>query len=44
DLIEDIVAEKSNQGNVSRLKSCEAVWNGRDFELDIPDEPGFFIG
>ncbi|MBK9248798.1 MAG: hypothetical protein IPM69_11940 [Ignavibacteria bacterium] len=41
DLIEDIVAEKSNQGNVSRLKSCEAVRNGRDFELDIPDEPGW---
>ena len=44
DLIEDVVKGRWNQGNASRLKSCAAVWNGRDFELDVPDEPEFFIG
>jgi hypothetical protein len=34
DLIEDIPVESWNQGDTSRLTSCEAVWNGEDFELN----------
>ena|SRR5699024_8623129 len=33
DLIEDLVGERWNQGDVYRLKACEAEWNGRDFEI-----------
>lgn len=31
DLIEDLVGDFWNQGDVYRLKSCEAVWDGKDF-------------
>ena len=31
DLIEDIVGTRWNQGDVYRLNSCEAEWNGKDF-------------
>lgn len=33
DLIEDRVGSHWNQGPTSRLVSCEAVWNGEDFEV-----------
>jgi hypothetical protein len=33
DLIEDYVGSYWNQGNTTRLKSAEAVWNGEDFEV-----------
>ncbi|MDG1279619.1 MAG: hypothetical protein P8O16_20280 [Algoriphagus sp.] len=35
DLIEDIVGSRWNQGSNYRLESCEAVWNGQDFEIDF---------
>lgn len=37
DLIEDIVGETWNQGNKYRLKSAEAIWNGKDFEIQFDD-------
>lgn len=33
DLIEDFVGSKWNQGDTFRLHSCEAIWNGTDFEI-----------
>ncbi len=33
DLIEDLVETRWNQGPAWRLKSCEAIWNGEDFEI-----------
>jgi hypothetical protein len=33
DLIEDYVGWSWNQGNASRLDSCEAIWNGADFDI-----------
>ena len=30
DLIEDFIGSTWNQGDCSRLKSCEAIWNGTD--------------
>lgn len=31
DLIEDLIGNRWNQGDVYRLKSCEAEWDGKDF-------------
>ncbi len=33
DVIEDIVGERWSQGNNYRLKSAEAIWNGKDFDI-----------
>ena len=46
DLIEDIVAWKWNQGDAKRLESCEAIWNGEDFEIqfDQKKEQRFVVG
>jgi hypothetical protein len=33
DLIEDYVSWCWNQGDVHRLESSEAIWNGKDFEI-----------
>ncbi len=33
DLIEDVVGSSWNQGSAYRLKSCEAVWDGKTFVL-----------
>lgn len=46
DLIEDIVGAEWNQGSKYRLESCEAIWNGRDFEIqfDPKVDKGNFIG
>lgn len=33
DLIEDYIGFRWNQGVSKRLKSCEAKWNGEDFEV-----------
>ena len=33
DLIEDLVGATWNQGDVFRLESCEAIWNGKDLEI-----------
>jgi hypothetical protein len=46
DLIEDYVGAKWNQGDTFRLESCEAVWNGRDFEImyDPKKDRSDFIG
>jgi hypothetical protein len=38
DLIEDIVGSTWNQGDTYRLKSCKAVWDGKEFILQYnPD-------
>lgn len=34
DLIEDYIAASWNQGDVYRLASCEAVWDGKDIVID----------
>lgn len=34
DVIEDVVSSMWNQGDTYRLKSCKAIWNGKEFELD----------
>ncbi len=34
DLIEDLIGMEWNQGDVYRLEGCEAVWNGKDFDVD----------
>ncbi len=33
DLIEDLIGKYWNQGDTFRLDSCEAIWNGSDFEI-----------
>jgi hypothetical protein len=33
DLIEDYIGASWNQGDTYRLESCEAVWNGKDFDI-----------
>lgn len=33
DLIEDYVGASWNQGDTYRLESCEAIWNGKDLEI-----------
>jgi hypothetical protein len=33
DLIEDYIGASWNQGDTYRLESCEAVWNGKDFDV-----------
>ena len=33
DLIEDYVGLSWNQGHTFRLPTCEAIWNGTDFEI-----------
>ncbi len=33
DLIEDVVGGRWNQGDTFRLKSCTAVWDGKEFVL-----------
>lgn len=33
DLIEDYIGESWNQGDTYRLESCEAIWNGKDLEI-----------
>ncbi|MEO8086336.1 MAG: hypothetical protein ABI763_05930 [Bacteroidota bacterium] len=33
DVIEDIVGKRWNQGNTYRLESVEAIWNGKDFDI-----------
>lgn len=46
DLIDDYIESSWNQGDNYRLGSCEAIWNGTDFEIQY--NPGsnrrFFIG
>ena len=46
DLIEDVIEGRWNQGDVFRLKACEAIWNGEEFKLqfDPETEEGIFIG
>lgn len=36
DLIEDHVGDIWNQGDVYRLPSCKATWDGKDLILDLP--------
>lgn len=38
DLIEDYVGSTWNQGDKYRLKSCDAIWNGSDFEIQYDPE------
>jgi hypothetical protein len=43
DLIEDYVGGRWNQGDTFRLNKCEAIWNGKEFEL-LPEDEGFMVG
>ena len=38
DIIEDIVGVYGNQGYRDRLESCEAVWDGEEFQIDFNPE------
>jgi len=38
DLIEDLVGASWNQGDKYRLESCEAIWNGEDFDIQYNPE------
>jgi hypothetical protein len=46
DVIEDLIGSRWNQGSCYRLKTCFAVWNGNDFDLEYDPEssPRHFIG
>ena len=46
DLIEDYIGASWNQGDTYRLESCEAIWNGNDFEIqyDPATNRSDFIG
>ena len=43
DVIEDLVEMRFNQGDVYRLESCKATWNGNDFVLDYDPEKDISI-
>jgi len=38
DLIEDYIGESWNQGDIYRLKSCEAIWNGTVLKIQYKPE------
>lgn len=38
DLIEDYIGARWNQGDTYRLPSCEAIWNGKDFNIQYDPE------
>lgn len=38
DLIEDFIGGTWNQGNVYRLSTAEAIWNGKDLEIQYDPE------
>jgi hypothetical protein len=38
DLIEDYIGASWNQGDTYRLESCEAIWNGKDLEIQYDPE------
>lgn len=40
DLIEDYVGVSWNQGDTYRLESCEAVWNGKEFDIQYQSSQG----
>ena len=45
DLIEDYIGASWNQGDTYRLESCEAVWNGKDFDIQYdPSQRADFVG
>jgi hypothetical protein len=46
DLIEDYVGTSWNQGDAVRLEGCEAIWNGKDFDIqyDPNNRQEYWIG
>jgi hypothetical protein len=46
DLIEDYVGVTWNQGDTFRLESCDAIWNGKDLEIQYNPQIDFskFVG
>lgn len=46
DLIEDYIGASWNQGDTYRLESCEAIWNGKDFDIqyDQKEDCTTFMG
>jgi len=46
DLIEDFVGATWNQGGTFRLESCDAIWNGKDLEIQYNPQIDFskFVG
>jgi len=43
DIIEDLVGMVWNQGSVYRLESAEAIWNGKDFEIQHLKKDAEFV-
>ena len=41
DLIEDLVGGVWNQGDVYRLESAEAIWDGKNFQIQFDPEADF---
>ena len=41
DLIEDMVGGVWNQGDVYRLESAEAIWDGKDFQIEYDPDADF---
>jgi len=44
DLIEDFVGDSWNQGDTYRLKACEAIWDGDDFDIQYAGPRPGFVG
>ncbi len=44
DVIEDYVGGRWSQGDTFRLNKCEAIWNGKEFEMQLPDREDFILG
>lgn len=46
DLIEDFIGARWNQGDTYRLESCEAIWNGKELEIqyDPRENRSDFVG
>ena len=38
DVIEDFVEAEWNQGSAFRLRSCEAIWTGKDLDIQFDPE------
>ena len=43
DLIEDYIGASWSHGDTYRLESCEAIWNGRDLEIQYDPKANRFI-
>lgn len=44
DVIEDYVGGRWSQGDTFRLNKCEAIWNGKEFEMQLPEHEDYIVG